>query len=130
MMVIVFTGKMAKSQTIVDNIPIESEWPYIVKVWAHNPEIDKWGWYEIIKTGNAGALEWYIEREMSCVVDQYDVLDVMFIRGFENCGDTTRVKIYGSYEKHLEKDKPDLRNILKLDGELHEFGIKIERPNQ
>ena len=118
-----------QSQTILKDIPIQSEYPYLVKVWAFNSKINAWDWYEITETGHPGTYEWYLEKEISCEVDQYDVLDIMFIRGFEGCGDTTRVKVYGSYGKEIIKDSKDFRKVLKLAGLEHSFGTEIKRPS-
>jgi hypothetical protein len=117
-------------QTILKDIPVITNDPYIAKVWAFNPEVNAWAWYDVMETGHPGAVEWYIEREISCVVDRYDVLDILIIRGFEDCADTTKVKVYGSYEKEVIKDKEDLRKVIKVDGGIYEFGTKIDRPDE
>lgn len=126
LMVIATTAMMA--QTIVKDVPIKSEYPYLIKVWAYDDQTTSWGWYEITETGNGSGINWYIERKIKIEVDRYDVFEVMFIRGMEQCADTTNLTIHGSYDKTVIKDKPDLRKIVTLDGGKYELGNKIERP--
>jgi hypothetical protein len=132
MLIVTLFALSLSAQTIVKDVPIESDYPYLIKVWAYNDATTSWGWYEISKTGNGSGINWYIERTIKIEVDRYDIFDVLFIRGNSQCADTTRMKIHGSYDKHIVKDAKELRKIVDLDSEkkLYIFGKEIEKPKQ
>jgi hypothetical protein len=116
-----------QAQTKV-NLPIESSDPYKVFIWTYNEEIDSWGWYDIQMTNIERNFGWIYNQEVKALVEPFDIMELMFIRGFGHCRDTTRVTIHGSYEKEIVKDKRDYRRVIRVDGSHQTFGVPIERP--
>jgi len=116
------------AQTIMKNIPIQSDGAYEIKVWVFDEAKNKWRWGDVYETGIEEAHGWIYERKINLNVERYDTFDILIIRGFEECSDTTRVVIYGNYDKTKIKDSPNLREVIKVNGQTQIFGNKIERP--
>ena len=115
------------AQTRVE-VPIQTEDAFKVLIWAFDENVNKWRWADLYETGIEKKYGWMYEQRLTIEVDRYDVFDALFIRGFEDCRDTTRLTIYGSFEKEKIKDKEELRKIFKVNGEHQYFGTKIIRP--
>lgn len=126
---LLFVSFAATAQTIID-IPIEAKDPYIIKIWTYSEATSSWGWYDVRETGIEYKYGWIYNNHVNIEVDRYDVLDCLFIRGFDQCADTTKVTIYGSFDKEKIKDKPNLRKKISVDGGSYKFGTKIKRPEQ
>jgi hypothetical protein len=125
--VLILITLSCSSQTIVD-VPIESKDAFTIQSWAYNEETNKWEWVDWRKSGMERAFGWIYEQRIRVEIDRYDEFKAMFIRGFEDCRDTTFLTIYGSYEKEVIKDAEDLRKVFYVNGEDQEFGTKIPRP--
>lgn len=118
----------AKSQTYLKKIPIETDDPFVVYTWAFDENINAWRWASVFETSIEHEHGWIYNREVNIKVDKYDILHALFIRGFNDCSDTTRVTIYGSFGKETIRDKPEFRKQILLNGKLQEFGTRIKRP--
>jgi hypothetical protein len=118
---------VAFSQTIVD-VPIQSKDAFTIQSWAFNEETNKWEWVDWRSSGFERQFGWIYEQRIKIEIDRYDEFKAMFIRGFEDCRDTTVLTIYGGYEKEVIKDAEDLRKVFYVNGQDQEFGTKIPRP--
>ena len=115
-------------QTYLKNIPITGNDPFMVYTWAFDENTSQWRWATVFETSIEEDHGWIYNREVSIKVDRYDILHALFIRGFEDCADTTRVTIYGSFDELKIQDKPEFRKQIVLNGEHQYFGKQIERP--
>lgn len=116
------------TQTKVKNIPIVCDDAYFIKAWVLNEETNEWGWYDIRETNIEANNGWYYNQSINLIVDRYDVAEFMFVRGFDDCKDVTYLTIYGSYNKEIVKDKPDLRKQFFVNGTHQYIGTKIDKP--
>ena len=115
------------AQTILKNIPIESDGPYEIKVWTLDVANDTWRWGDVYETGIERSFGWIYEQKINLGVERYDTQSLLFIRGGQ-CPDTTRVEIYGSYTKTKIKDSPEVREVIRVNGQTQTFGTKVKRP--
>lgn len=129
MMLIIMMASCAGGGTILKNVPIQSDDAYIIKIWAYDDEIDNWRWGSSDSSMAAVVRGWEYSDMINVKVQPYDIFDIILIRGFDDCRDTTEVKIHGSYNKMVVKDKPDFRKIIKVDGSKYVFGKEIKRPD-
>lgn len=118
------------AQTIMKNVPIISDDAYVIKLWTLDEETQQWRWGDVYETGIEQSHGWIYNQAINTGVERYDVLDLLFIRGFDDCADTTRVKIHGNYDKTVIKDKKDFRKVIRVDGSYQVFGVKAERPKE
>lgn len=123
-----FIGFAGKSQTIVKDLPIISGDAFTILVWLHDDATKTWKWFDVNETHFERDYGWIYERRIQANVEMYGQLDILILRGFDDCSDTTKVTIYGSYEKEIIKDKPNFRKTINVDGGKHTFGTYIEKP--
>ena len=114
--------------TSMKKVPIVCDDPYRIQIWVYNVETNVHEWTDIMETGEPGAADWYLNSEMILNVERYDTRNILFIRGFADCADTTRVTVYGSMFKEIIKDKPDFRKQIFIDGGEYTFGTPKPDP--
>lgn len=117
-----------KTGTQLRNIPIVSDDAYTIQIWGYNEEINAWGWYDIRQAELESQYGWYSTGQINMDIDRFEEANFYFIRGFDDCRDTTKLTVYGSYLFEKIKDKKDLRKEFFVNGEHQTFGTKIEKP--
>ena len=115
------------AQTILKNIPIESDGPYEIRVWTFDVANDTWRWGDVYETGIERSFGWIYEQKINVGVERYDTFDLLFIRGGE-CPDTTRIIIHGNRTKTTIKDNQSVREVIRVNGQTQTFGTKVKRP--
>ena len=115
------------AQTILKNIPIESDDAYEIRVWTLDVANNEWRWGDVYETGIERSFGWIYEQKINVGVERYDTFDLLFIRGGE-CPDTTRIIIHGNHTKTTIKDNPNVREVIRVNGKTQTFGTKVKRP--
>ena len=118
------------TQTKYRGIPIESNDPFKIEIWAFNEDINTWGWYDITQTELEYAKGWYFNEEINIELNQIEILHFRFITGNEklNCREVTKLTLHGGHEKNKVKDKPDLRVKFEVNGIDQVLGNEIDKP--
>ena len=111
------------AQTVLNKVPILSDQPYKILIWAHESDTSTvWKYYDFQEAGFESRWGWIYTNSVTLVAEPNERWDMLFI----TCQDTTHLVVYGNESKTKYKGKDGYQ--IALNGTTQVFGIEPVLP--